>query len=82
MSNQRTIKAQQPDKHRRKYVAIAKVDKYTFVKYRFNDLTKFFEFLLKKFPGTLFVNVFSNKGADRRQLLFTWGKNKRLEKAK
>lgn len=82
MSNERTRKHQQPERHKRKFVIIAKVDKYSFVKYRCNDLTKLFKFLLDKYPGTLFVNIYSNKGADKGAMLYTWGKIKGLEKAK
>lgn len=70
------------ERKRRKYVIIAKVDKYTFVKYRCNDLAKFFPFLVQKFPGAMFANVFSNRGHDRRSLVYTWGSKKGLEPAK
>jgi len=83
MSNSRTHKhyKSNSEKSRRKFVIIGKVDKDKFVKYRCNDLTKLFEFLLKEFPGLLFVNVFSNKGAGKGVMLYTWGRKKGLEKA-
>ena len=63
----------------KKFTAIAKTDNYVFVKYRFNKWDNFLNFLLKKYPGTRFINIFSNKGADKEQLVYTWGKNKGLQ---
>lgn len=70
------------EKHRRKFVAIAKANKTDFVKYRFNDFNKFLAFILRKFPETYYINIFSNKGADKNKLVYTWGKKKGLEPAK
>lgn len=83
MSNSRTHNHYKgaDEKSRRKFIIIAKVDQNTFVKYRCNDLTNLFEFLLRQYPGLLFVNIFSNKGADKGALVYTWGRKKGLEKA-
>jgi len=68
-----------PEKLIKKFVSIAKVDNTTFVKYRFNDIDKYILFQLKKWPDTRFINIFSNKGADKRKLLYTYGRKKGLE---
>lgn len=73
----------QSDKNRRKFVAIAKVQSSPehFVKYRFNDMNNFIEFMKRKHPGVLFINIFSNKGVNKNMLLYTWGKVKGLQNA-
>jgi len=72
-----------PEKPKRKFVVIAKVDAYVFVKYRCNDLENFFKrFLLVKYPQARFANVYCNKGSQKRLLLYTWGNKKGLEPAK
>jgi len=70
------------NKPRRKFVLIAKVDNTNFVKYRANDLDNAIKFILKKFSGTRFINIFSNKGIDRGKLVYTYGSRKGLEPAK
>lgn len=74
---------QTTEKNRRKFVAIAKVKNNPehFVKYRFNDLNNFLEFIKRKYPGVLFINVFSNKGINKNMLLYTWGSKKGLQNA-
>jgi len=72
----------QKEKRRKKFTAIAKADTNTFVKYRYNDFNKFLVFILRKFPQTYYINIFSNKGSDKNKLLFTWGKHKGLQPAK
>lgn len=69
-------------KNRRKFVIIAKVDNYVFVKYRSNNVENFiYKFLLVKWPGARFANIYSGKGQDKGSLLFTWGKIKGLQSA-
>jgi hypothetical protein len=68
-----------PEKKIKKFVSVAKVDNTKFVKYRFNDINKYIEFQLRKWPDTRFINIFSNKGADKRKLLYTYGRKKGLE---
>jgi len=69
------------EKTRKNFVLIAKVDKYTFVKYRVNDYLKGIDFVNKKYKNTLFINIFYNNGINKRKLAYTWGKNKGLELA-
>jgi len=71
------------EKRRKKYTAITKVDSEKYVKHRTNDPQKFINsFILFKWPGARFINFFSNKGPDKRKLIYTWGKKKGLEPAK
>ena len=65
---------------KRKFVAIAKAENSNFVKYRFNDLNKFIEFIVKK-HNPFFFNVFSNTGINKGLLMYTWGRKKGLEPA-
>lgn len=68
-------------KNKKKFCIIAKVGKDQFVKYRSNDLTNFFNFLIKKYGTVYYANVFSNKGADENKMIFTYGKHKGLQPA-
>jgi len=63
----------------RKYIVIAKVGQFQFVKYRCNDLQNFIKFITSKFPGVMYFNVFSNTGINKNKMLYTWGKNKGLQ---
>jgi len=67
-------------KKKRKFVAIAKASNGNFVKYRFNDLKNFTDFVIKK-HNPFFFNVFSNTGINKNLLMFTWGRKKGLEPA-
>ncbi len=54
----------------KRYKAIAKIDNNTdgtayCIKYRFDDLLKFTEFLDKEWSQWKWYNVFSNKGEDK-----------------
>ena len=82
-TNEYRKQQQTTDKNRRKFVAIAKVQHTPehWVKYRFNDLNNFIEFIKRKHPGVLFINIFSNKGVNKNMLLYTWGKVKGLQNA-
>lgn len=71
-----------PEKPKRKFVVIVKIDSTNFVKYRCNDLQNFFgKFLLKKFPLSRFANVYCNKGMNKGRLEYTWGSKKGLQPA-
>ena len=56
----------------KKYVAIVKTGNNAYgaahcVKYRFNDLIKFTEFLDSNWQGWKWFNVYSNRGKNKRQ---------------
>jgi len=71
------------EKRRKKFTVITKIDGINFVKHRTNEPQKFINsFILFKWPGARFANIFSNKGPDRKRLIYTWGKKKGLEPAK
>jgi len=70
-----------PKKNKKKFCIIAKVGPDHFVKYRSNDLTNFFNFLIKKYGSVYYANVFSNKGPDENKMIFTYGKHKGLQPA-
>lgn len=70
-------------KNKRKFVIIAKVDQYIFVKYRSNNLDNFInKFLKVKYPDVRYANVYAGKGVNIGQLMFTWGRHKGLQQAK
>jgi hypothetical protein len=67
-------------KTKRKFIIIVKVDSINFVKYRCNDLNNFFNVFIKnKYPQSRYANIFSNVGANKNQLVKTWGRNKGLQ---
>lgn len=68
-------------KPKKKYVTISKVDADKFVKYRCNDLKNFTEFIVKKYPLFRYSNIFSNTGANKGMLVYTFGKYKGLNLA-
>lgn len=68
------------------YTAIAKVgynkslQQNICVKYRFNKVDNFLIFIQKKFPSICWINIFNNIGIDKDKLVYTWGKNKGLQR--
>ena len=77
---------QKRKKAERKFSAIAKIgyDKNLkqniCVKYRFNNLDNFLNFIQKK-HNPFFVNIYFRTGVNARQLAYTWGRNKGLQSA-
>ena len=70
------------DKKRKKYIAIVKIHNNEngsayCVKYRFNDLLNFTQFLDKKWPGWKWYNVFANTGDKKGVQLASFTKYRR-----
>jgi hypothetical protein len=70
------------DKNRKKYIAIVKIKNNSdgtanCVKYRFDDILKFTEFLDKKWPDWKWYNVYSNTGTTKRSQLGNYTKHNR-----
>ena len=68
-------------KRSRKYILIAKADINTFVKYRSDNYINTISFLQKKYTKFCFANIYSNTGADKGKLIYTFGKLKGLQPA-
>ena len=65
-------------KSKRKFVLIAKVDHYTFVKYRFNKLDNVLKFMLEKYPKLRFINFYYNQGMNKGSKFAEYGSKKGL----
>lgn len=74
----------------RKYAAIAKIGynpalkQPICVKYRFNNIEKFIEFMRSKYPLICWINIYAkdiDAGTKRGLLLYTWGNKKGLQNA-
>ena len=74
-------------KSERMYAGIAKVGydpilkQPICVKYRFNNIEKFFSFVTKKYPVS-WINIFYRKGEQKNKLAYTWGSKKGLQPAR
>lgn len=68
-------------KTKKKFCIVAKIGPDQFVKYRSNNLDNFFKFLIQKYGGIYYANVFSNFGPDENKLIYTYGKHKGLQLA-
>lgn len=70
------------NKTRKKYVAIVKVGNNPdgtakCVKYRFDRILKFLPFIDREFPDWRWMNVYSNKGENKRMQLASYTKKNR-----
>lgn len=71
---------EQKKRPKKRFVLIAKIDSYTFVKYRFNDVANVLDFMLKKYPDLRFINFFYNTGENKGVKWAEYGKHKGLIK--
>ena len=74
------MEIQKIKKPRRKFVIIAKAQTGNFVKFRTNKIENTLKFLCEKHQ-IFYANIFSNKGANKGLLIYTYGRKKGLEPA-
>ena len=73
-------------KSERKFTALAKtgydhtLKQDIFVKYRFNNIDNFLQFIQKK-HNPLYINIYDRIGVNAGKLRYTWGRTKGLQQA-